>query len=1313
MNKIEDKSQSNGESSKEESNKKDIKDLNEEEEKKKLEAEEESRKFPPVNYFKLQFSLANCKDIFYFTLGIIGATAMGIAFPIFAIIFGSTMNDLNYSNMAALTDNIGGLAKKLIWCGLGMFGGTVFNIYFSILAGEGIIHNIKQEYFKALLRQEQGFYDSRNAFEFSTKVQSQIKQIQMGLGQKVGNAVFSLVMFISAYVVGFIVSWKLSLVLCGVVPLMVAGGYCMIASLTDSLSKARKYFEQAGGIAEEVLYNIKTVSSFANYQFEKARFSDKVDESYEKGKYGGTVSSASRAFVFFLIFGSYALAIGVGAVFIGTKEPKANSSDTFKVGDILTVIFTIIFGSFSLGQAAPNIKAISAACEASREFFYLKERKPEIDLSLSIEKPSLETIKGEMEFKNISFSYPSKLERKILHNLNLKFVVGQTTAIVGETGSGKSTIVNMIERLYDPIEGEILLDGTNIKRLDLEYFRSMIGYVPQEPVLFNASLKENILFGRKDVTDEEINEACVNSYVSEFLPNLDKGLLTKVGLKGSKLSGGQKQRVAIARAILKKPKILILDEATSALDYRSEKMVKQALEIVSSNVTTIIIAHRLSTIRNAKTIVVLNKGEIQEIGDHDSLFGLKGLYFNLVKNQESIDNQNVDEKKEEKLVLSEYNGILNTSEKQIVSEKEQLKGQERRISEASNTEKRKSSIADIKLEIQKKKMLLEDENISIEQKKKILEEEEKLKDEQLKDAKKLLWPLLCEQPCVLTVATINACIDGVVWPIYGFLLAETIDKLSITDSDQLRKNGAFLAGMFLILAAVSGVANFFVGNLFTIMGEYLAKRLRIKCYEKYLQLHMAYFDYTENSPGALLTKLASDTLKINGVALSMSAVIFETIVTLIVGIVLGFVFSWQLALICLGFVPFMIIAAAVGIKMQMGYAKTDEIKEKELGNLLSECVTNTKTIYCFNMQSKVTQYYSTKLSEGGIPYVTYFFSSLISGLSQFLMFAVYAVTFYVGAKLVADPTIGLTFLNMLRSIFSLLFASFGLGMVQQYLGDMDEAKKALVSLHNVLSTDSEIDPQDASEGKIIADPKTFVSKIEFRNVSFRYPLRPETTVFNNLSFTIESGQQVAFVGFSGSGKSTIVQLLLRFYDVDAGEILVNDINIRNYMLESLRKMMGIVMQEPVLFKTNVYNNIKYGNLENWSTERILDCAKKALVPRIEQITPENRDALPVSGGEKQRIAIARCMLRDPKILLLDEATSALDKNVEDEVQKALDVLTVGRTSIVIAHRLSTIVNCNKIFFLEHGVIKEGGSHQELLERKGKYYNLFMSGQNKK
>ena len=280
------------------------------------------------------------------------------------------------------------------------------------------------------------------------------------------------------------------------------------------------------------------------------------------------------------------------------------------------------------------------------------------------------------------------------------------------------------------------------------------------------------------------------------------------------------------------------------------------------------------------------------------------------------------------------------------------------------------------------------------------------------------------------------------------------------------------------------------------------------------------------------------------------------------------------------------------------------------------------------------------------------------------MFATYAALFYAGGVFLSEGT--LTLGKMLRSIFSILFASFGLGQAQQYVGDMAKAKEALMNIYKTLDEVSTIDPLDEKLILSGLKPEIIRGKIEFKDVSFAYPSRPTQPIFEKLNFTIAPGQKAAFVGFSGSGKSTIIQLLSRFYDVSEGGIFIDDKDIRDYDIVTMRKYIGLVMQEPVLFARNFRNNVKYGKLNATDDEVDFSAGKAQITKFLEPMAFKN--SITVSGGEKQRIAIARVFLKDPKILLLDEATSALDEQNEKLVQKSLDCIMEGRTTITVAHR---------------------------------------------
>ena len=316
----------------------------------------------------------------------------------------------------------------------------------------------------------------------------------------------SLSMFLSAFAVGYSTSWKLSLVLTAMLPLLGIGGFLVTYLMQSSTKESREAYEKAGGIAEEVLYSIKTVASFSNFKYEVDRYDYWLNKSMAAGIRGGFKTGFGICFIFLSVYSSYALAVWYGSVLIQNKDYNENFKRNFSAGDVITVLFSIIFGCFALGQAAPNVHSIYTACEAAGDLFDLIHRTPKIDLSKSTKKPDRESLTGEIKFDNVRFSYPNKPDNEILKGVNIVFESGKKIAVVGESGSGKSTIVNLILRLYEATSGTISLNDIDIREFDLIYLRSLIGYVPQEPVLFNVSIKENIIFGRENITDEMVKE---------------------------------------------------------------------------------------------------------------------------------------------------------------------------------------------------------------------------------------------------------------------------------------------------------------------------------------------------------------------------------------------------------------------------------------------------------------------------------------------------------------------------------------------------------------------------------------------------------------------------------------------------------------------------------------------------------------------------------------------------------------------------------------------------------------------------------------
>ena len=490
------------------------------------------------------------------------------------------------------------------------------------------------------------------------------------------------------------------------------------------------------------------------------------------------------------------------------------------------------------------------------------------------------------------------------------------------------------------------------------------------------------------------------------------------------------------------------------------------------------------------------------------------------------------------------------------------------------------------------------------------------------------------------------------------------------------------------------------------LGSVITCNMRKNIVEKYLSLHIAYFDIDNNSPGALLTKLSIDTTQLNSIILTLVGDVLQTTGNLITGLVMGFIYDYRLTLLSLIFIPFIIFALVmVKDSILSPTKKKDNKTDIEAGAILSECVINTKTIFSFNFQkTAVDMYLSLILSESKDYVKNSLMSGFFMGLGAFATYACVATLIHFAKKYILN--FSLTFNDFLFTIAPIMLMVAGLSEGLNGISDYPKAKQAFISVFQTMKTESLIPPfYEDNKGKI--NPENIKGKIEFKNVTFAYPTKPDIDVLKDVSFIIEPGQSVGLVGYSGCGKSTIIQLIERFYDIEEGngEILIDDINVKEYNIYLLRKKIGLVSQEPVLFKRSVYENILYGRLDA-SKEEVLEAAKAAAIEKFFNKKEMGTKEDPVSGGEKQRLAIARTFLKNPVILLLDEATSALDKESEKAVQASIYILQKGRTSVAVAHRLSTIQNSDVILVMENGRLVERGKHEELIALGKKYANLY-------
>lgn len=1235
-----------------------------------------------VPFHKL-FSFADSTDMLLMVVGSIGAVGSGLSMPLMTLLFGELINTFgqNQANSSNIVNLVSKISLKFVYLAIGCGSAAFIQVSCWMVTGERQAARIRGLYLQTILRQDVAFFDKEtNTGEVVGRMSGDTVLIQDAMGEKVGKFIQLVSTFVGGFVIAFIKGWLLTLVMLTMIPLLVTAGGIMSLILSKAASRGQSAYAKAANVVEQTIGSIRTVASFTGEKRAIAVYSKFLVDAYKSGVHEGLAAGLGLGTVMLIIFGGYAMAIWYGAKLIASHKKGYDG------GTVINVIMAVLTGSMSLGQASPSISAFAAGKAAAYKMFETIERKPEIN-SFDTKGKKLDEIRGDIELRDVYFSYPARPDEQIFNGFSLSIPSGTTAALVGQSGSGKSTVISLIERFYDPHAGEVLIDGINLKEFQLKWIRSKIGLVSQEPVLFACSIKDNIAYGKEGTTLEEIKAAAELANAAKFIDKLPQGFDTMVGEHGTQLSGGQKQRVAIARAILKNPRILLLDEATSALDAESERIVQEALDRIMGNRTTVIVAHRLSTVRNADMIAVIHRGKMVEKGSHSELVkDPDGAYSQLIRLQEvnkeseqAPDDQNRSE-------ITEYN----RQSSQRMSYKKSIS----RGSSIGNSSRHSLSVSfglPTGLNVADDTMAGPQSAAP--------GSTEKPPKVSLGRLARLNKP---EVP-VLLIGTIAAVANGVIFPIFGILISSVI-KIFYEPPPELRKHSKFWALMFLVLGIASFVAIPARTYLFSVAGCKLIERIRLMCFEKVVRMEVSWFDEPDHSSGAIGARLSADAASVRALVGDALALMVQNMASAVAGLVIAFVASWQLALIILVLIPLIGLNGFVQVKFMKGFSADAKMMYEEASQVATDAVGSIRTVASFCAEEKIMQLYKKKC-EG--PMRTGIRQGLISGigfgLSNFLLFCVYATSFYAGAQLIKDGKT--TFSAVFRVFFALTMAAIGIAQSSSFTPDSSKAKVAAASIFAIIDRKSTIDPSDESGTKL----DNVKGEIELRHVNFKYPSRPDVQIFRDLSLAIHSGKTVALVGESGSGKSTVVALLQRFYDPDSGHITLDGVDIKALQLKWLRQQMGLVGQEPVLFNETIRANIAYGKDGDATEQEILAASELANAHKFISGLQQGYDTMvgergvQLSGGQKQRVAIARAIVKSPKILLLDEATSALDAESERVVQDALDRVVVNRTTVVVAHRLSTIKNADVIAVVKNGVIVEKGKHETLVKIKDGFY----------
>ena len=493
---------------------------------------------------------------------------------------------------------------------------AVTHNYIFGFVGHRMTTDFRIEFFSHIQSLSLRFFQERRVGEILSRMSNDISVIQNALVTIPVALLRQSITLLGALAIILYLNWKLTGLILLILPPLMIFARVFGRRLKVFSEKLQDQVAQAVVVLEEVMSSIKIVKSFTREPYERNRFQEKIETAFERAVDKLKISAFFGPFILGLTFLVSALLIWYGGyqVMQGATTP----------GELAAFFLYALIIAGPIGTFVRLYTQIQEARGAIQRVYEILDTEPIVQ---NPENPvSLENITGSIQFENVSFGYQ---DTGVIHDVSFDVLPGQTVALVGPSGAGKSTIIKLLLRFFDPNSGTIRLDGHDIRTLDRKSFLSQIGLVPQETLLFGGTVRENILYGKLDATEAELEEAAQKANAHEFITNMEKGYGTIVGEKGTKLSGGERQRIAIARAILKDPKILVLDEATSSLDNRSESLIQEGLETLMAHRTTFIVAHRLSTIHKADQIIVLDKGCIVETGQHENLMNNKGLYHTL------------------------------------------------------------------------------------------------------------------------------------------------------------------------------------------------------------------------------------------------------------------------------------------------------------------------------------------------------------------------------------------------------------------------------------------------------------------------------------------------------------------------------------------------------------------------------------------------------------------------------------------------------------------------------------------------------------